>query len=149
MSRLTSTALLLALVITVVAARVVYVLPDGTEGIVETGTTTTATTPTTDTTATTAATTHLKSFSCENRAQGFYADVTLHCLKFHRCVPVVDKDNTLLYTKQYTFTCGGGTIFNQEKLTCTRPENAAPCTNAAAFFEESNLEFRNIPNQTT
>lgn len=41
----------------------------------------------------------------------------------------------------YTFLCGQKTIFDQEQLSCATPEEAYPCANAAAIYEETNLRL--------
>ncbi|XP_071538795.1 uncharacterized protein [Panulirus ornatus] len=54
-------------------------------------------------------------FACDQRVYGFYADVDNRCQVFHVCYPFVDVD-LLIKMRMFTFICGPGLIFDQEKL---------------------------------
>ncbi|XP_014271833.1 uncharacterized protein [Halyomorpha halys] len=74
------------------------------------------------------------SFSCQSRSYGYYADLDNDCQLFHVCLPVVwDTDGTQ-QTFMWSFICPQETIFNQERFTCARPEDAVPCQEAAMFY---------------
>ncbi|XP_045612405.2 U-scoloptoxin(01)-Er1a [Procambarus clarkii] len=89
-----------------------------------------------------------KVFDCANRAYGYYADVASGCRIFHVCDPVYDEEGlTVVRVDQFSFLCGNLTIFSQEYLTCTLPEEAFPCDQAATIYESSNAEFGKIPEE--
>ncbi|KAG7157381.1 U-scoloptoxin(01)-Cw1a-like [Homarus americanus] len=84
-------------------------------------------------------------FTCDNRAYGYYADVDNNCEIFHVCYPIVDETGALLETAHFSFVCGNQTVFNQESLTCSHADDAFPCEEAANLFDISNSEFGVIP----
>ena len=51
-------------------------------------------------------------FSCENKAYGYYADIDNECQLFHICHPVELADGTST-TFKFSFICPEQTIFNQ------------------------------------
>ncbi|UYV70734.1 hypothetical protein LAZ67_8000402 [Cordylochernes scorpioides] len=54
------------------------------------------------------------SFSCEGRAEGYYADVNNDCKIFHRCVPIRSYNGIdVAYIKRYSFFCPLSTQFDQ------------------------------------
>ncbi|XP_003744684.1 uncharacterized protein LOC100904139 [Galendromus occidentalis] len=71
------------------------------------------------------------SFQCP-MAYGYYADADNDCRVFHVCNPVQRGDR--LKVEKYSFICGNLTVFDQLSQTCTFPNNAIPCGNAAEFF---------------
>nr|XP_027225855.1 uncharacterized protein LOC113817932 [Penaeus vannamei] len=62
---------------------------------------------------------------------GYYADTSNDCALFHVCLPYID--NNVYITRHFSFMCGEGTMFDQERLVCAFPEEALPCSEAAAF----------------
>nr|XP_053633577.1 U-scoloptoxin(01)-Cw1a-like [Cherax quadricarinatus]XP_053633578.1 U-scoloptoxin(01)-Cw1a-like [Cherax quadricarinatus] len=86
-------------------------------------------------------------FSCDSRAYGYYADVDNNCQVFHVCFPLTDDTGSLLETAHFSFICGNETIFNQESLTCSHPEDAVPCEEATTLYDISNSEFGAIPEE--
>ncbi|XP_071448522.1 U-scoloptoxin(01)-Cw1a-like, partial [Hetaerina americana] len=88
-------------------------------------------------------------FSCDGRIYGYYADVENDCKVFHVCSPSVDDNGKVLGMAHYSFFCGNLTMFNQESLTCTDPEDALPCNEAPNLYEIKNLEFGIIPQKKT
>ncbi|XP_066967351.1 uncharacterized protein [Macrobrachium rosenbergii] len=72
-------------------------------------------------------------FSCDGLSYGYYADVDNDCQIFHICYPYPQSDgSTFMY--KWSFICPEKTIFNQETLTCTRPEDAVPCGEVSAYY---------------
>lgn len=63
---------------------------------------------------------------------GYYADADNECRVFHVCNPVRRGDRVV--AEKYSFICGNLTVFDQLSQTCTFPDNAVPCGNAAEFF---------------
>ncbi|XP_047481214.1 uncharacterized protein LOC125033603 [Penaeus chinensis] len=72
-------------------------------------------------------------FSCDGLSYGYYADVDNDCQIFHICYPYLQVDGSTQMFK-WSFLCPEQTIFNQETLTCTRPEDAVPCEEVASFY---------------
>ncbi|XP_068241304.1 U-scoloptoxin(01)-Cw1a-like [Palaemon carinicauda] len=70
-------------------------------------------------------------FSCANLPYGYYADTANGCLIFHICLPYINFGDVI--TRQFSFFCGEGTMFDQERLICDFPENALPCEQAAQY----------------
>ncbi|XP_047490361.1 U-scoloptoxin(01)-Er1a-like [Penaeus chinensis] len=87
-------------------------------------------------------------FSCQNRAFGYYADVANDCRIFHVCQPIADEQGQELEMAHFSFICGNQTVFNQEALTCTHPEDAFPCEQAETLFDITNSEFFRIPEES-
>ncbi|XP_076034928.1 uncharacterized protein LOC143021377 [Oratosquilla oratoria] len=73
------------------------------------------------------------SFQCADRPYGFYADQGNDCRVFHVCNPYLFEDGRV-ETYQYSFMCGEGRIFDQEKLTCDDQFVALPCAEAVNFY---------------
>ncbi|XP_034237478.1 uncharacterized protein LOC117642950, partial [Thrips palmi] len=76
-------------------------------------------------------------FSCDGRADGYYADVSTRCQVYHVCssqaVPVKN-----------SFMCNNGSIFNQERFVCDWWPNV-DCPNSERSFD-LNLEIGKTPN---
>ncbi|XP_063590377.1 U-scoloptoxin(01)-Cw1a-like [Penaeus indicus] len=70
-------------------------------------------------------------FDCTDLPYGYYADTANNCQIFHVCLPYVLFDQ--LITRQFSFFCGEGTVFDQEKLVCAFPEDALPCSLASEY----------------
>ncbi|XP_064120313.1 U-scoloptoxin(01)-Cw1a-like [Macrobrachium nipponense] len=70
-------------------------------------------------------------FSCADLPYGYYADEDNNCAVFHVCLPYIDHD--LYIVRHFSFFCGAGTVFDQEKLVCSYPESAVPCSQAATY----------------
>ncbi|XP_063590214.1 uncharacterized protein LOC134767094 [Penaeus indicus] len=70
-------------------------------------------------------------FDCADLPYGYYADTSNGCALFHVCLPYID--NNVYITRHFSFMCGEGTMFDQERLVCAFPEEALPCSEAAAF----------------
>uniref|UniRef100_T1J0Q9 Chitin-binding type-2 domain-containing protein n=1 Tax=Strigamia maritima TaxID=126957 RepID=T1J0Q9_STRMM len=104
------------------AASTAYALPDGAEIVVGAIKTT---------------------FSCEGRIYGYYADPDNNCQVFHVCVPYQDVENGIDQTVQYSFFCGNLTVFDQESLVCTYPDDAVPCSEASGIYDKVNRNFGN------
>ncbi|KAL7637571.1 UNVERIFIED_CONTAM: hypothetical protein RMT77_012299 [Armadillidium vulgare] len=85
------------------------------------------------------------SFSCEGLPYGYYADEANNCEVFHICLPIADEIGALVETAHFSFFCGNGTVFSQDTLTCSHPEDALPCNEARSFYDISNSEFGVIP----
>ncbi|XP_064088167.1 U-scoloptoxin(01)-Cw1a-like [Macrobrachium nipponense] len=86
-----------------------------------------------------------QTFSCDNRAYGYYADVDNDCRVFHVCLPVVDEVGETLSVDHFSFICGNQTVFSQESLTCADPLDAFPCEQAPTLYDVVNAEFGRIP----
>ncbi|KAG8188355.1 hypothetical protein JTE90_022555 [Oedothorax gibbosus] len=67
-------------------------------------------------------------FSCDNRASGFYADIEHRCQVYHQC-----SDNS----KQQSFLCPNGTIFNQVTFVCEWWHNV-DCAKSEQHFDKNN-----------
>ncbi|KAL7629961.1 UNVERIFIED_CONTAM: hypothetical protein RMT77_019919 [Armadillidium vulgare] len=85
------------------------------------------------------------SFSCDGQRYGYYADMDNNCEIFHVCLPIEDDAGTVVQTAHFSFACGNQTVFNQESLTCTHPEDAVPCAESGSLYELVNAEFGRIP----
>ncbi|XP_047497782.1 U-scoloptoxin(01)-Cw1a-like [Penaeus chinensis] len=77
-------------------------------------------------------------FDCAELPYGYYADTSNDCALFHVCLPYID--NNVYITRHFSFMCGEGTMFDQERLVCDFPQFALPCSEAAAF-RKSNEYF--------
>ncbi|XP_066986764.1 protein rtoA-like [Macrobrachium rosenbergii] len=73
------------------------------------------------------------SFSCVHRPYGYYADQDNSCRVFHICNPYLFSDGAV-WTYQYSFMCGEGAIFDQDKMTCKAEYEATPCQEAQNFY---------------
>ncbi|XP_042206470.1 U-scoloptoxin(01)-Cw1a-like [Homarus americanus] len=73
-------------------------------------------------------------FGCSDLPYGYYADEANNCAIFHVCLPYINFGQII--TRQFSFMCGEGTVFDQENLICDFPENALPCSSA--------LEYRRV-----
>jgi len=73
------------------------------------------------------------SFSCVNRPYGYYADQDNSCRVFHVCNPSLFSDGRV-ETYQYSFMCGEGSIFDQDRMTCINQYEASPCEEAQSYY---------------
>jgi len=115
---------LLAVCIAAVSARQAYVLPSGVEFL---------------------RSQIITSFSCAGRPYGYFADVANDCALFHVCYPVNDEIGNIIEEAHFTFICGNQTVFSQDSLTCSSPEEAFPCDQAESLYDLSNADFGKIP----
>ncbi|CAL4060754.1 unnamed protein product, partial [Meganyctiphanes norvegica] len=76
------------------------------------------------------------SFSCENLPYGYYADVDNRCFVFHICNPTLFEDGTVK-PYHYSFICGEGAVFDQNKMTCVHLSAAIPCGDSPNFYFRS------------
>ncbi|XP_044266070.1 U-scoloptoxin(01)-Cw1a-like [Tribolium madens] len=74
------------------------------------------------------------SFSCDNRAYGYYADVENDCQIFHVCLPITYSDGHN-QTFRWSFICPEDTVFNQEIFTCTRSDEAMDCADSPRYYD--------------
>merc|ERR1712168_914928 len=73
------------------------------------------------------------SFSCLDRPYGYYADQENFCRVFHVCYPALLPEGAVeIY--QYSFMCGEGTQFDQQKLICVTESSAIPCQDSSSYF---------------
>ncbi|XP_042857023.1 U-scoloptoxin(01)-Cw1a-like [Penaeus japonicus] len=70
-------------------------------------------------------------FECGDLPYGYYADTSNNCAIYHVCLPYVDND--LYVTRHFSFLCGEGTMFDQERLVCDFPENSVACQESTTF----------------
>ncbi|XP_068242617.1 U-scoloptoxin(01)-Cw1a-like [Palaemon carinicauda] len=89
-----------------------------------------------------------QSFNCEGRPYGYYADVANDCKIFHICLPIPNDAGDVVETAQFSFFCGNQTVFSQESLACSHPQEALPCSESEALFDISNADFGKIPEVT-
>jgi len=82
-----------------------------------------------------------RSFDCDGRPYGYYADVANDCRVFHICNPIADDAGEIVATHQYSFICGNQTVFSQDSLTCAHPEDAFPCEEAESYYDRVNSLF--------
>ncbi|KAK8391641.1 hypothetical protein O3P69_017283 [Scylla paramamosain] len=84
-------------------------------------------------------------FDCADLPYGYYADEANNCAVFHVCLPYIIFDE--IVTRHFSFFCGEGTIFDQERLVCAAPEDALPCSLAAVarstneYFGRRDINF--------
>ncbi|XP_064120314.1 U-scoloptoxin(01)-Er1a-like [Macrobrachium nipponense] len=84
-------------------------------------------------------------FDCANLPYGYYADEANNCAVFHVCLPYIDND--IYVTRHFSFLCGEGTIFDQERLVCDFPNSALSCSQSSSFrrtneyFGRENVNF--------
>ncbi|XP_050695159.1 U-scoloptoxin(01)-Cw1a-like [Eriocheir sinensis] len=84
-------------------------------------------------------------FDCANLPYGYYADEANNCTVFHVCLPYIIFDE--IVTRQFSFFCGEGTVFDQQRLVCVHPRDSLPCSQAAAartaneYFGRRDLNF--------
>nr|XP_053655587.1 U-scoloptoxin(01)-Er1a-like [Cherax quadricarinatus] len=84
-------------------------------------------------------------FNCNGRSYGYYADVPTDCRVFHVCLPISDDLGETVEMAHFSFFCGNQTVFSQESLTCSHPQEAFPCDQAETLYELSNADFGKIP----
>jgi len=78
-------------------------------------------------------------FSCNDLPYGYYADEANYCLVFHICYPALFSSGKV-ETYQYSFMCGEGTQFDQNKMVCVSRESALPCEQTKNYYFR-NAEF--------
>jgi len=83
-------------------------------------------------------------FDCGDLPYGYYADEANNCAIYHVCLPYIEED--LYVTRHFSFMCGEGTVFDQERLVCDYPENSVACQESTSFrrsneYFGSDLEF--------
>ncbi|XP_076069255.1 uncharacterized protein LOC143041318 [Oratosquilla oratoria] len=69
------------------------------------------------------------SFSCEGRVSGYYADPKTRCQAFRVC-----NNEGKGFSRELSFLCPNGTIFDQEHFTCSW-WNLVDCNVAESFYE--------------
>ncbi|XP_066941276.1 uncharacterized protein [Macrobrachium rosenbergii] len=77
-------------------------------------------------------------FDCGDLPYGYYADEANNCAIFHICLPYIDND--VFVTRMFSYVCGEGTVFDQERLICDFPETARPCSESS-LYRKSNEYF--------
>ncbi|XP_071552735.1 U-scoloptoxin(01)-Cw1a-like [Panulirus ornatus] len=82
-----------------------------------------------------------QSFDCGGRAYGYYADIPTDCRVYHVCLPIAGFYGEIVDTAQFSFVCGNQTVFSQDSLACTHPEEAFPCDQADTIYDSSNAIF--------
>ncbi|XP_045597532.1 U-scoloptoxin(01)-Cw1a-like [Procambarus clarkii] len=80
-------------------------------------------------------------FDCADLPYGYYADEPNNCAIFHVCLPYINFGEVII--RHFSFFCGEGTIFDQQRLVCAKPQEAIPCSQAAAF-KKSNEYFGRV-----
>jgi hypothetical protein len=88
-----------------------------------------------------------QAFSCEGREYGYYGDVANRCQVFHICLPLLDHLGVTFETAHWSFICGNGTVFDQEKLVCNHELDAFPCDQSESLY--NTVEFGKIPEPNT
>ncbi|KAK7080005.1 hypothetical protein SK128_002857, partial [Halocaridina rubra] len=83
-------------------------------------------------------------FTCEGRNYGYFADMDNNCQVFHVCLPIGDENGEIVETAHFSFVCGNQTVFSQESLTCSAPEESFPCEESATLYDIVNSEFGRI-----
>ncbi|XP_027225868.2 U-scoloptoxin(01)-Cw1a-like [Penaeus vannamei] len=84
-------------------------------------------------------------FDCADLPYGYYADEANNCAIFHVCLPYID--HNVYISRHFSFMCAPGSIFDQERLACTRPEFARPCAGGEGYrtsngyFGRSDINF--------
>lgn len=71
-------------------------------------------------------------FDCTGLPYGYYADEANDCAIFHVCLPYIIFGE--IVTRQFSFFCGEGTVFDQERLICDFSDKALPCSAASQFI---------------
>ena len=87
----------------------------------------------------------VKSFSCEGRDYGYYADVANNCQVFHICWPKMNELEDIVGMNMWSFICGNQTVFDQATLTCNHVSAAFPCEESESLF--GNVDFFRIPEE--
>merc|ERR1712212_699191 len=82
-------------------------------------------------------------FSCNNNGQGFYADVSSNCNRFHVCTPVKSRVDQSVNQYKFTFQCGPGEYFDQQQMTCAVGSSSS-CQNSRDFYSSSSDRSRNF-----
>ncbi|XP_071512441.1 U-scoloptoxin(01)-Cw1a-like [Panulirus ornatus] len=78
-------------------------------------------------------------FDCADRPYGYYADEANYCAIYHVCLPYINFDQ--IVTRQFSFMCGEGTVFDQERLVCDFPEGAISCDQSSSSYRRVNEFF--------
>jgi len=82
-----------------------------------------------------------RSFDCDGRPYGYYADVANDCRIFHVCNPLEDDAGEVVETQQYSFFCGNQTVFSQDSLTCAHEGDSFPCEESESLYDAVNALF--------
>ena len=68
-------------------------------------------------------------FSCDQRLQGYYADVGQQCSMFHLCFPVQQFGTGLISFQRFSFVCPDDMVFDQLRLSCVEKASLSrPCS---------------------
>ncbi|XP_037787028.1 U-scoloptoxin(01)-Cw1a-like [Penaeus monodon] len=81
-------------------------------------------------------------FSCGDLPYGMYADEANSCAVFHVCLPYIDGDTYI--TRHFSFLCGEGTMFDQERLICDFPENSIACSESVNYRKSNEYFGRDV-----
>ncbi len=91
------------------------------------------------------------SFSCDDKADGMYADVEARCQAWHQCfadrLTAICLQIWVLFTflvyRSWTFLCPNGTIFNQEIFTCVWWFDF-DCSTAEGFYSKNDELYAEV-----
>ncbi|XP_042206416.1 U-scoloptoxin(01)-Cw1a-like [Homarus americanus] len=83
----------------------------------------------------------LAGFDCSDLAYGYYADEANNCAIFHVSLPYIDFGQII--TRHFSFMCGEGTVFDQERFVCDFHQSALACSQSASF-RKSNVYFGRV-----
>ncbi|XP_063590207.1 uncharacterized protein LOC134767086 [Penaeus indicus] len=81
-------------------------------------------------------------FGCGDLPYGMYADEANNCAVFHVCLPYIDGDTYI--TRHFSFLCGEGTMFDQERLICDFPENSIACSESVNYRKSNEYFGRDV-----
>ncbi|XP_064119203.1 U-scoloptoxin(01)-Er1a-like [Macrobrachium nipponense] len=81
-------------------------------------------------------------FACADLPYGYYADEDNRCAVFHICLPYID--NGEIITRQFSFLCGEGTVFDQERLICDVPESSVACSESRNYRRANEYFGRDV-----
>ena len=70
-------------------------------------------------------------FDCTDLPYGYYADQANDCAIFHVCLPYINFGEVII--RHFSFFCGEGTVFDQQRLVCDLPDKALPCSVASQY----------------
>ncbi|XP_071512385.1 U-scoloptoxin(01)-Cw1a-like [Panulirus ornatus] len=80
-------------------------------------------------------------FDCADLPYGYYADEANNCAIFHVCLPYINFGE--IVTRQFSFMCGEGTVFDQERFVCDTPQTSLPCSQST-FARRANEYFGRV-----
>lgn len=82
-----------------------------------------------------------KTFSCNGRVTGYYADVKLDCRVYHFCSQIEDPVNGTRY-ERVSYLCLQDSYFDQNDLNCVKKSDMkVSCDQAEKEYERSNKQF--------